>query len=139
MVDNAKLCEPSDGSPNESACEKACELNHSNSCANWGDLALARSQDEAAALFARACTGGSGIGCEAKARLLADTGAAGVDAAFLNARRYHRIHCAQGYARSCAQLASLFETENGGPRMPEAAVSFRKQACSLGSKTSCRP
>lgn len=141
MVDNAKLCEPSDGVPSESACKTACELNHSNSCANWATLALTRDQDEAAALFARACKGGSGIGCEGRARLLTETGAspASLNAVFLDARRYHRIHCTQGYARSCEQLASLFETENGGPRMPEAAVSFRRQACSLGSITSCRP
>jgi hypothetical protein len=133
MVDNAKLCEPEVAPPNLAACARACELNHSNSCANWAALESAK----ALALYQRACKGGSGIGCEGAATLVERSGE-DATAIYLNARRYHRIHCSQGYARSCDQLASLFETTKGGPIMLEAAESFRQQACVLGRKSSCR-
>ncbi len=135
MIDNAKLCEPEAGTPSLAACERACGLNHSNSCANWA--ALVEASDAALALYERACKGGSGIGCEGAAVLIESRG---VDAAafYLDARRYHRIHCSQGYARSCDQLATLFTTTKGGPQMPEAALSFRNQACALGRESSCR-
>lgn len=135
MVDNAKLCEPEAGAPSLAACERACGLNHSNSCANWA--ALVKSTDEALLLYKRACKGGSGIGCEGQAMLVERSGK-DASAIYLNARRYHRIHCSQGYARSCDQLASLFESDKGGEILIEAASSFRKQACTLGRKSSCR-
>jgi TPR repeat protein len=135
MVDNAKLCEPEAGTPSLAACERACRLNHSNSCANWA--ALVKNPDEALRLYQRACKGGSGIGCEGQA-LLVERSGKDASAMYLNARRYHRIHCSQGYARSCDQLASLFESDKGGAILIEAASSFRKQACDLGRTSSCR-
>ncbi|MCP4448306.1 MAG: sel1 repeat family protein [Myxococcales bacterium] len=135
MIDNAKLCEPEQGAPSLDACQRACELNHSNSCANWAALAEA---SRALSLFERACRGGSGIGCEGQARLVEGAGDRATQI-YLDARRYHRIHCSQGYPRSCEQLAGLFETAKGGKAMPAAAKSFRSRACSLGRKSSCLP
>lgn len=138
MVDNAKLCEPESGDPNLVACQRACELNHSNSCANWAALVEPKNEPTALTLYQRACRGGSGIGCEGNARLVHKAGG-DEQPVYRNARRYHRIHCAQGYARSCDQLAGLFTTSNGGNALPEAAATFRKRACSLGRETSCHP
>ncbi len=136
MVENAKLCEPEEGIPSIEACERACNLNHSNSCANWAALLEGQDPARALSLYQRACKGGSGIGCEGQAFHVEHSGK-DASAIYRNARRYHRIHCSQGYARSCHQLATMFETTKGGKALPETAKSFRKQACVLGRKASC--
>lgn len=136
MVDNATLCEPESGVGNLEACRRACNLNHSNSCANWGQLMHARDPEAAALLYKRACVGGSGIGCEAQAQLLAKDTIETTNA-FLNARRYHRVHCGQGYARSCSQLAHLVEAGLGAA--PDTATSklYFQRSCRLGVSKDC--
>ncbi len=141
MVANAKLCEPDTGVGSaqacEQACERACALNHSNSCANWAALLEAEHPSRAEQLYAQACKGGSGIGCEGQAAIVASAGDSATEL-YLDARRYHRIHCEQGYGRSCEQLAVLFERGLGGAVSPELGRVFRRTACSLGRSGSCR-
>ncbi len=132
MVANAALCEPREGPRELAACERACKLNHSNSCANWGQLVLEQDPQKASELFDRACRGGSGIGCESKARLAVERGQSGTSELFANARNYHRVHCSQQYARSCAQLSLLYEQGLGGAADAKTAKVFHDQACQLG-------
>ncbi len=136
MMESASLCEPKAGEPSVVACQRACELNHSNSCANWAALLDPSEESAVLALYQRACKGGSGIGCEGNARIVERAGG-NEGPVYRNARRYHRIHCDQGYARSCEQLAALLETTKGGKPVPEAATTFRSKACSLGRVSSC--
>jgi TPR repeat protein len=56
---------------------------------------------------------------------------------YLNARRYHRVHCAQGYARSCSQLADLLEQGLGGDADAKTASMYRQRACRLGFRAAC--
>lgn len=137
MVENAELCEPKSGSGDVAACQRACELNHSNSCANWGEFLECSDRVQARKLFERSCTGGSGIGCEALARLSLADGDEQSEAQFLNARRYHRVHCSQDYGRSCSQLAALFEQGLGGEVDAPTGHSYRKRACLLGISADC--
>ncbi len=139
MVQGAKRCEPDYHAVNLPACKRACGLNHSNSCANWGALIANSSEKEALQLYDKACRGGSGIGCEAAARARRARGDTQTKPAFLNARHYHRVHCSQGYARSCAQLASLYADGLGGPANPSLASDFKLRACQLGMGLQCIP
>ncbi|MBL4635110.1 MAG: sel1 repeat family protein [Kofleriaceae bacterium] len=134
MMRNAKLCEPDIEAEDMAACERACLLNHSNSCANWGTLLSDSIPLRAIELYSTACKGGSGIGCEALAR----ASELGQQAQlFHHARYYHRVHCNQGYGRSCYQLAQLYRTELGGNANPDAARDFQKRACTLGLQPAC--
>lgn len=137
MIENAKLCEPQDGVGSVAACQRACELNHSNSCANWGRFLEETDAEEAAKLYKRSCVGGSGIGCEAEAQASKRAGKPEADAQFRNARNYHRVHCSQGYARSCSQLAALHSQGLGGAANAQTARSFRERACLLGRSADC--
>jgi TPR repeat protein len=137
MMRNAAACEPPIGSGDVGACQRACELNHSNSCANWGSFVETSDAARARQLYERSCVGGSGIGCEARARMAADAGETGLKQQYLNARRYHRVHCAQGYARSCSQLAGLLEAGNGGEADAATGQMYRERACLLGKTTDC--
>ena len=137
MVENASRCEDSEGASDLSACEKACELNHSNSCANWGQLLAEHDPERARMLYERACRGGSGIGCELRARLAARDKQSDTEERFAIARAYHRVHCSQGYARSCAQLARLYQEGLGGERSDEATREFARRACTLGWQKAC--
>ncbi len=134
MLRNAKLCEPDIGAEDITACSRACQLNHSNSCANWGALVSDKFPRRAIELYSTACKGGSGIGCEALARVSEP----GQQARFFHhARYYHRVHCNQGYGRSCQQLAELYRTELGGNANPDAARDFQKRACILSLQSDC--
>jgi hypothetical protein len=137
MVENAERCEPARGEGDVAACQRACELNHSNSCANWGRFFAGSDDARASALYRRSCKGGSGIGCEAEARMSQAAGRPEAEAQFTGARNYHRVHCSQGYARSCSQLASLLEQGLGGTTDAATAKSFRKRACLLGRGSDC--
>lgn len=139
MAKNAKLCEPTTTPVDLEACQHACELNHSNSCANWGQLVAKLEPERARELYDRACKGGSGIGCEARARVAQQSGAGEEEVAerFALARNYHRVHCAQGYARSCAQLGQLFIEDLGVPIDPKTAKEFMRRACNLGWSAAC--
>lgn len=137
MIENAELCEPKTGVGNVQACETACELNHSNSCANWAAFLQSSDLQRARLLYQRSCKGGSGIGCEAEARLTREAGEPHSDQIYLNARRYHRVHCSQGYGRSCSQLASLFENGLGGDADKITGQSYRARACLLGVASDC--
>ncbi len=134
MMRNAKLCEPDIGAEDIAACTRACQLNHSNSCANWGTLVSDKLPLRAIELYSTACKGGSGIGCEALARVSEPEQQAKF---FHHARYYHRVHCNQGYRRSCQQLAQLYRTELGGKTNPDAARDFEKRACILGRQSDC--
>ncbi len=136
MVANAKLCEPDTGVGSAQDCERACALNHSNSCANWAALLEPDTPIRAEQLYEQACKGGSGIGCEGQATIVASAGESATEL-YLDARRYHRIHCEQGYGRSCEQLAVLFERGLGGAVSPETARLFRGKACGLGRTNMC--
>lgn len=132
MQERARACEPSPERSDRGACERACELGHSNSCARLGALAEAAGRREPAlAHYREACRGGSGVGCEGAARLSGDA------AIYGDARRYHRVHCEQGYARSCADLAALYDSDRGGPASAPAADTYRRRACSLGWTAAC--
>jgi TPR repeat protein len=138
MIRNAEECEPFEESGSLAACERACELNHSNSCANWAAGLQSENARRAKRLYQRACTGGSGIGCEGLARMIADDISAEEAAAhYLSARRYHRVHCAQGYARSCSQLAALLDQGLGGAADTKTGSMYRQRACRLGRISSC--
>ena len=137
MVKNAKLCEPKSGPGDVVACERACDLNHSNSCANWGRFLAPRNPEQALDLYRRACRGGSGIGCESVALLAAKAGNIDSAALYLNARRYHQVHCSQGYARSCSQLAKLYQAGLGGRVDESTGQSYREHACRLGVLCDC--
>lgn len=137
MVDDAARCETGEGVSDLAACKSACQLNHSNSCANWGQLVAEREPERARELYDRACRGGSGIGCELRARLAALEKQSDAEERFATARGYHRVHCSQGYARSCAQLARLYEEGLGGAGDSQAATEFQRRACSLGWQEAC--
>jgi hypothetical protein len=137
MIDNAERCEPKSGTGEVAACQRACELNHSNSCANWGQFFEVTNRERAHMLYDRSCTGGSGIGCEALARMSQKDGATESEAQFLSARRYHRVHCSQGYGRSCSQLATLLEQGRGGVVDTATGRSYRQRACLLGVSSDC--
>lgn len=134
MLRNAAICEPNLVAQNIAACETACTLNHSNSCANWGTLLSDISPSQAIQLFEKACKGGSGIGCESRART---TSGRQQVRFFHHARYYHRVHCNQGYGRSCLQLATLFRDGLGGGSDLAAAAEFQKRACLLGIQSEC--
>lgn len=129
MMKNAEACEPKQGRGLREACMRACRLNHSNSCAVWGELLLPTQPSRALSLFEQACKGGSGVGCEALARRTDDF----VEAARLywEARRYHQVHCDQGYARSCFQLGALFADGLGGDIDRASAAMAQKRGCEL--------
>jgi hypothetical protein len=137
MVENATRCEPKSGTGEVEACQRACELNHSNSCANWAAFLESSDQKRAVQLYRRSCVGGSGIGCEAEAKLAKQAGEPNSDELYLNARRYHRVHCSQGYGRSCSQLATLFEQGLGGHADEITGQSYRARACLLGVAGDC--
>ena len=137
MVDNAKLCEPVSAPGDVAACKRACELNHSNSCANWGSFLETSDRERARQLYDRSCTGGSGIGCESLARLSQEDGSDQSETQYLSARRYHRVHCGQGYGRSCSQLARLFVQGKGGDADAATGQSYRQRACRLGISSDC--
>lgn len=127
MQRTASECEPRPLTFSASACRRACELGHSNSCANLGRLTLeAGNRVQGLELLEKACRGGSGTGCEGAARIT------GEESFFRQARNYHRVHCEQGYARSCAQLARLHGEGIGGPRDRGVASAYRERACRLG-------
>ncbi len=137
MVRNAAMCEPPSAKGSVDACQLACKLNHSNSCANWGFFVEESDPELSAQLFRRACQGGSGIGCEAEAVRATTLDEELRSPMYLNARRYHRVHCAQGYARSCSELAHLLEVGLGGTVDADTGLSYRKQACLLGRSSDC--
>jgi hypothetical protein len=120
----------------------ACDLGHSNSCHMAGLLRRSAAPSEALALYTRACTGGSGLGCEAAARARA-TGAGAprdpVAASRLDrsARFYLRVHCEKNHARSCLVLGRLFTTTRGGPADRGASAVFLERACKLGLREAC--
>lgn len=136
MVRAADECQA--GPPRVAPCQRACELNHSNSCARWGHATeLAGDRAGALALHERACRGGSGIGCDAAARL---SEAGDPDAArrfAIEARQYHRVHCEQGYIASCLGLAEMFRLGRGGPVDAAVAAHYRRRACQLGEASAC--
>lgn len=132
MVNKANECEAQSGSI--APCKRACELNHSNSCANWGLRLMGSDPKEAGDLLQLACRGGSGIGCEGAARITDDLVAAAQ--LYLDARRYHRVHCSQGYGRSCSQLATLFREGLGGEIDRDVAALFEQHAQALKQGTS---
>lgn len=132
MQRRAGECEPSPAVSHRGACERACELGHSNSCARLGALeAAAGRPGRALAHYREACRGGSGAGCEGAALLSGDGDL------YAQARRYHRVHCEQGYARSCAALAGLYAAGHGGPASASTAGYYRRRACALGWPDSC--
>ena len=142
MLQLADICEHGAGNLAE-VCAAACDLGHSNSCHVAG-LLRRSAPSEALALYSRACTGGSGLGCEAAARARragvgcpADPAAA--DRLDRSARFYLRVHCEHNHARSCLVLGRLFTTARGGP--PDRGLSdiVLERACSLGLAEACRP
>lgn len=137
MVENAERCEPESGTGDVEACQRACELNHSNSCANWAAFLESSDLKRAVQLYRRSCIGGSGIGCEAEAKRARQAGEPNSEELYLNARRYHRVHCSQGYGRSCSQLATLFEQGLGGHADEITGKSYRERACLLGIARDC--
>lgn len=138
MIRYAEECEPFLGEGSVDACQRACGLNHSNSCANWAAGVQEQSPRKAKELYERACTGGSGIGCEGLARVAARSqGDEEAAVHYLGARRYHRVHCAQGYARSCSQLAALLDQGLGGNTDFKTGAMYRERACRLGRIESC--
>lgn len=134
MQEAARACEPQPGEvAADDACARGCALGHSNSCARLAQQ-LERAGDRAAALarFREACRGGSGVGCQGAGRL------GDGEPAYRKARGYHRVHCEQGYAASCAALAELFARGVAGPTDEGAATTYRERACSLGLAGACR-
>lgn len=126
------------GQPRVEPCRRACELNHSNSCARWGQAQeLTGDRDGARALHERACRGGSGIGCDAAARLSEHADSEVARRFAIEARQYHRVHCEQGYIASCVGLAEMFRTGRGGPVDTAVAAHYRRRACQLGEATAC--
>ena len=127
-------------------CERACTLGHSNSCARLAQLLESSGGNltRAMALLEEACLGGSGIGCEEAGRFArggiaqeaSETVAKEHDAA---ARRYHRVHCEQGFAPSCLGLARMYADGRGGPPAPELTDRFKTRACELGLQQACAP
>ena len=109
------------------ACDAACELGNSNSCARAGELARdAGDAPRAADLFRRACAGGSGLGC---------AGAGD----WTKARFDARVHCEQmKHADSCLLLSHIFRDGRGGPADANAAFTFLQRACKLGSQAACK-
>ena len=96
MIDKADLCEKKTDKSYVEACFRACELGHSNSCANVASIELGKNNRKEGLKFSEmACDGGSGIGCEMFGDLKAD------EKALAMARIHHRVHCEQGYRRSC--------------------------------------
>ena len=128
MMRSAEECEPLLGHGKVEACQRACELNHSNSCANWGRFLESSDGSRARQLYQRACAGGSGIGCEAQARMAARAGDADAAQHYVNARRYHRVHCSQDYARSCLQLGELLRAGLGGAIDPDTGRMYENRA-----------
>ncbi len=137
MIKGAEQCEPKSGIGDVEACERACKLNHSNSCANWAAFLESSDRQQARKLYRLSCKGGSGIGCEAEAAYAKEIGAPNSKEIYLGARRYHRVHCSQGYGRSCSQLARLFEQGLGGSADKITGQSYRAQACRLGVASDC--
>jgi TPR repeat protein len=124
MLREAARCDAADP-PDRAACDAACDLGHSNSCARAASsLAASGDADGAAALARRACEGGSGLGCEAIGDLR-------------RARFYLHVHCEQGHARSCAALGRIFAEGRGGPVDSGAASALLARACSLGARDAC--
>ncbi len=141
MLQLADICEHGAGDLAQ-VCTDACEIGHSNSCYMAGALRRSSAPSEALALYTRACTGGSGLGCEAAARARWVGAGAPRDPAAAarldrGARFYLRVHCEQNHARSCQVLGRLFTTTRGGP--PDAGFSavFRERACTLGLAEAC--
>lgn len=138
MLQLAEICEHGAGDLAE-VCASACELGHSNSC-HFAGVLRRSAPAEALAFYSRACTGGSGLGCEAAARARR-TGAsrdpAAADRLDRSARFYLRVHCEQNHARSCLVLGRLFTTTRGGPADPGLSAIFLERACKLGLAEAC--
>jgi TPR repeat protein len=124
MLADADACEATRSAP---VCQSACDLGHSNSCAFAGAIARAAGDTaRATLLYARACDGGSGLGCAG----------AGDDR---KARFYSRVHCEQlHHAASCLELSHTFRDGRGGPPDEDVAFMFRQMACKLGSQEACK-
>ncbi len=92
MIQNAAVCERATDPNYNLACQRACNLNHSNSCSNWARNVERSDASQAQKLYARACKGGSGTGCESQARLLTESGGPVDEIEVLRrlARDYHR-------------------------------------------------
>ena len=129
MIDQAELCEKKKEQNYPEACFKACELGHSNSCANVASYELGkRNRAEGVKYSELACQGGSGIGCELFGDLRSDAESLSM------ARIHHRVHCEQGYRRSCEDLATMFEEGKGGKMDQNTARHFKNVARRLGSE-----
>lgn len=146
MLDLAGDCEAGFPAEGRLACRQACDLGHSNSCARLAShLEADGSADDLAAalhLHLEACRGGSGLGCEGAAAMFARGAGGPADAEraaelYRSARTYHRVHCEQRFAASCAALARLHRGGLGGPRAPALAADYARRACELGVETAC--
>ncbi len=123
-----------------STCQRACDLSHSNSCARAGELLLVSDAYSAAARLRQACDGGSGIGCQALAAMHLHQRLPGMelgdaDDLLARARRYHEVHCGQGFAPSCAALAGLWQRGEGGAASAATAAHWQGMACRLEPAT----
>jgi hypothetical protein len=140
MLAEAGRCDAPGTADRAAACRTACDLGHSNSCHAAG--VLAGEPAAALAFHDRACDGGSGLGCEAAARMRRTGPAPDLDAAERldrRARFYLRVHCEQRHARSCLVLGRLFATRRGGPADAGTSATYLARACSLGLPEACRP
>lgn len=144
MLERAARCDRADAKDRIAACDEACELGHSNSCATGGALREASDPDAAWRLHVRACDGGSGLGCEAAARMRREGRAGAADPAAAErldqrARFYLRVHCEQRHGPSCLVLGRLYATRRGGPDDLGSSATFFARACSLGVTDGCPP
>jgi TPR repeat protein len=144
MLERAARCDQVDAADRAAACDEACELGHSNSCTGAGALRESGEPEAAWRLHVRACDGGSGLGCEAAARMRRDGRAGPADPAAAErldqrARFYLRVHCEQRHGPSCLVLGRLFTTERGGPADGGSSATFLARACSLGVTDGCPP
>ncbi len=117
---------------------KKCRSGKSAACLEAGDMFLQgaggvpASKSEALALFDRACTLHSMVGCYRAAEILADVGEA------KRARRLYEKACDSANATACDKLSAMWRDGIGGTQNDRTADAFAKRACKLGRKSSCK-
>jgi hypothetical protein len=90
---------------------------------------------QAAALYRKACDGGSTLGCRNLAIMY--SAGNGVSQSYAEAATLYRKACNEGDPGSCSNLGGMYAGGTGVPRDYDQAVTLYRKACDSGNTTGC--
>jgi uncharacterized protein len=127
-------CDPKD----PSACDRACNEGSMSSCASLARMyamgrGLTKNPAKAVVLAQKACEGGSGYGCWARAELYEHQ-----DKDLAKAFEFDKRACDSGYANGCMTLGYGYSEGRWPGGVDELkAVTYAEKACNGGNQTAC--